>query len=58
LSVPKKDLKKKSKYVGCWHGEESERNRKNKVKFGGIKALLYYKIKYQIIIVIISLKWN
>jgi hypothetical protein len=33
---------------------------KNKVKFGGIKALLYYiilyyKIKYQIIIVIISL---
>jgi len=29
---------------------------KNKVKFGGIKALLYYKIKYQIIIVIINLE--
>jgi len=46
VSVPKKRLKRKSKCVKLltWW-KESESNRKNKIKFGGIKALLYYKIK-------------
>jgi hypothetical protein len=54
--VPKKRLKRKSKHVKLADMVKKVKEiEKNKVKFGGIKALLYYKIKYQIIIVIISL---